>query len=191
MISMPRRGHRPMSKWRYTMSLSHVGPRWQAQRFDQSLLSSWNAPTGTGWHDAPEGLIYRLRVPGYRRKDLAVEVRDRQIVVRGERVRGVLRPKAKSSFVYSTTLPETLDERSVRAELRRGVLCITVGKQPYARARRIPVSVNGEATDLRHEPTHEADEGPTVGRRILTWLRAAPQRLGRSDAQSSAAHRTN
>jgi HSP20 family molecular chaperone IbpA len=79
---------------------------------------------------------YRVRVPGYRRKDLDVEVRDRQLVVRGERVRGLLRPNVKRSFAYSMTLPETLDERNVSAELRRGVLCITVGKQPYARARR-------------------------------------------------------
>jgi HSP20 family molecular chaperone IbpA len=173
------------------MSWDHVSPLRQAQRFDQSLLSSWNTPTSIAWHDAPEAVTYRIRVPGYRRKDLAVEVRDRQIVVRGERARGVLRPNSKTSFVYSTTLPETLDEQNVSAELRGGVLCITVGKQPYARARRIPVSVSGKTTDAGRERNHQNDQGPTAGRRILAWLRDAPQRIARSGTHSSAAHRTN
>jgi HSP20 family molecular chaperone IbpA len=166
-------GATPHEIRRYTMSWNHLGPLWQAQRFERSLQSSWNAPTSIGWDDAPEAVTYRVRVPGYRRKDLAVEVRARQIVVRGERARGVLGPKAKSSFVYSMTLPETLDEGNVSAELRRGVLCMTVAKKPYARARRIPVSVRGKTTDVGRERDQQNEQGPTVGRRILAWLRDA------------------
>jgi HSP20 family molecular chaperone IbpA len=173
------------------MSWNDVGPLWQAERFDRNLQSSWNAPTSIGWDDAPEAVTYRVRVPGYRRKDLAVEVRDRRLVVRGERARGVLRPKAKSSFVYSTPLPDMLDVGNVSAELRRGVLRITVAKQPYARARRIPVSVRGETTDVGRERKQQNQQGPTAGRRILAWLRDAPRRIGRSETPSSTAHGTH
>jgi HSP20 family molecular chaperone IbpA len=151
-----------------------MGPLWH-----DSLGSSWQAPAVSDQHDAPEAVTYRLRVPGYRRKDLAVEVRDRRIIVRGERTRGVLRPSAKRSFVYSMTLPEQLTERSVAAKLARGVLSITVGKQPHARARRIPVSVAGEPLDSRRERTLARIQGPSLGARIRAWLREAPSRIGR------------
>jgi HSP20 family molecular chaperone IbpA len=156
------------------MTWNHLGPLWR-----DSLGSSWQAPAASDAHDAPEAVTYRLRVPGYRRKDLAVEVRDRRIVVRGERTRGVLRPSAKRSFVYSMTLPEKLDERNVAAKLARGVLSITVGKQPHARARRISVSVAGDPLDSRRERPLARIQGPTLGARIRAWLREARSYIGR------------
>jgi HSP20 family molecular chaperone IbpA len=102
---------------------------------------AWSDWVGFACHDTPEALVYTLSVPGYRRKDIEVEVRDGSVIVRGHHGDGVLRTRSKRSFVQSFTLANTLDEQDVRADLRDGVLSVTVAKKAEARARRIPVRV--------------------------------------------------
>ena len=63
------------------------------------------------------------------------------MVVRGHHRDGVLRTRSERSFVRSFTLANTLDEQDVRADLRDGVLSVTVAKKAEARARPIPVRV--------------------------------------------------
>jgi HSP20 family molecular chaperone IbpA len=48
---------------------------------------AWSGWAGFACHDTPEALIYTLSVPGFRRKDIEVEVRHRMVVVRGARFR--------------------------------------------------------------------------------------------------------
>lgn len=107
---------------------------------------SWNSWTGLARHDTPEAVVYTLSVPGFRRKDIEIEVCDGIVTVRGNRKDGLFRPRAKSSFVQTFTLPETLDEQDVRADLHDGVLSLTFAKRPEARARRIPILVAGQSS---------------------------------------------
>jgi hypothetical protein len=102
-------------------------------------LSAWRGGIGFVRHDTADAAVYTLEVPGYRRKDLAIEVRDGRVVVRGERREGLFKPKARHSFLQSFTLPDALDAQDVRADLRDGVLSVTIARKPEARARRIPI----------------------------------------------------
>jgi HSP20 family protein len=125
-------------------------------RFDSpawATNTSWSGwPTLSGslphWpgmdaRDTPEARVYSLAVPGYRKRDITVQIDGRQLVVSGQRRPGWFGGDAWRSFVQSFTLPEMLDDQAVRADLRDGVLCIAVAKKPEARARRIPVRVAG------------------------------------------------
>ena len=121
---------------------------------------TWSDWAGFACHDTPDALVYTLSVPGFRKKDIEVEVRDAMVVVRGERRDGVFRPRPMRSFVQSFTLASTLDEQDVRADLRDGVLSVTVAKKPEARARSIPIRVEGQPEQalLPHGKDDEAPE---------------------------------
>lgn len=106
-----------------------------------SRLGSW---LGFIQQDASDAVAYSLAVPGYRRRDFTVEVHGRQVIVRGERAGGLFRPQSRSSVVHAFTLPETLDEQSVRAAVRGGILRLTVRKKADTGTREVPRA--------RHQP---------------------------------------
>jgi HSP20 family molecular chaperone IbpA len=107
-----------------------------------SLTTSW---LGFSQRDEPDAVTFELRTPGYRRRDLAIEVRDRAITVRGDRTDGWLKPRSKKSFVHTFNLPEALDEQDVSASFARGTLQLKVAKKPSARRRQIRVEAPGAA----------------------------------------------
>jgi HSP20 family molecular chaperone IbpA len=128
----------------------------------------WDGWLGFARHDTPDAVVYTVNVPGYRKKDIRIEVRDRQVVVRGEHTEGLLKPRARRSFVQSFTLPETLDDQDVRADLCDGVLTITVAKKPDHRARRVPILVAGK-TPAALPP---ASPSPEQRESLWKWLGA-------------------
>ena len=146
-----------------------------AGRFD---LDAWPAfPlrasewTGFTRRDTDDAAIYTLDVPRYRKKDLSVEVDGRRVVVRGEHSEGLLRPRVRRSFVRSFTLPDTLDPGDVRADFHDGALSLTVAKLPAARARRIPVHVDGKPVSPRAHADSEPAPRTSLWRRLVTRLR--------------------
>jgi HSP20 family molecular chaperone IbpA len=132
----------------------------------------------SGWigfvrHDTPDAAVYTLEVPGYRRKDLGIQVRDGRVVVHGERRERFFKPKVQHSFVQSITLPETLDAQDIRADLRDSVLSVTIAKKPEARARRIPILAADQLAATLPSPS---DSAPTRSsgswwHRVSAWCR--------------------
>lgn len=135
---------------------------------------SWSGWMGVSRHETPEAVVFTLSVPGYRKRDIAIEVTNRRVVLRGERTRGFLTPRSVSSFVQAFTLADDLDERDVRADLSDGVLSLAVAKKPAARARRIPILVAGE-TPSAPPPAGEAKSAGDSG----SWWRRLDARIRR------------
>lgn len=99
-------------------------------------------------YEGPDAYTYLIPVHGLRKRDLAIEVRDRVVRICGERTEGFFRPRAVRSLVRCFTLPDAVDESAVSADVRDGVLVIAAPKKPSARARRIPIRVaNAPAND--------------------------------------------
>lgn len=138
---------------------------WPAWAFQ---ASEW---TGFARRDTDDAVIYTLDVPGYRKNDLSVEVEARRVTVRGEQNEGLLKPRLRRSFVRSFTLPDSLDSSDVQAELQNGVLSLTIAKQPAARARRIPVHVEGKPAGASAKaPTSETLPRPSLWQRLRAKL---------------------
>jgi HSP20 family protein len=167
------------------------GVRWIAMRVPSA---SWNpswtvAPTPSrrdtpSWHDTPEAVVYELSVPGYRRKDLTIEVVDRIVTIRGKRAPRWFElsraSESSDSFTASFSLTESLDAQNIDAKLRAGVLTLTVAKKPHARARRIPVRVARGPAALPMQTTRttgavEAERAPGTSllRRLRAWWHSA------------------
>ena len=90
-----------------------------------------------------------IDVPGMEEKDLDVSFADGCLTVRGEmreerEEKGEeywLTERRRGSFSRSFRLPEGVDENKIQAELKKGVLMITVPKSPEAQKRQKKISV--------------------------------------------------
>lgn len=90
--------------------------------------------------DTDDELVYEFDVSGYRRRDLAVEVRDGTVEIRGHRKpRWFSWNRHASSFSRRFAIPSGIDPASIQACARRGQLSIRMSKLPWAHRRRIPI----------------------------------------------------
>jgi HSP20 family protein len=122
------------------------------QRQVDALFSDWIRPQrrvpGPAFDVFDDGERYRLvaDLPGMRAEDLAVEVTEDGISIRG--ARKVEAPEGFSvhrrereslAVARSFTFPGKLDPAQVTATLQQGVLTITLGKRADAKPRSITV----------------------------------------------------
>lgn len=113
--------------------------------FEQALAASPVGHPGAEISDTDDAWLVRIAVEGARRRDLAVETRERVLWVSGElrprwwdRIRR--RARRQRSFELRFELPEAALTEMITAHLRRGVLTIRVPKAASARRRRIPIA---------------------------------------------------
>ncbi len=112
-------------------------------------------------------LVVRAELPGVRPEDVDITLQNRVLTISGqhreeqEEQRGgyYVRERRSGSFSRSMTLPEGVDEDSIRARYENGVLEVTIaGAATVREPRRIQVegaTGPGAATDV-------ATEGPSV-----------------------------
>jgi HSP20 family protein len=124
--------------------------------FDEKSDRSWAQPSISKWHPAVDVLeskdayIIRTELPGMKREDIKVEVKDGTLVLSGEsksekpvegvEYRHVERVAAK--FWRSFTLPETAKPDGIEATYKDGILEIRVPKAEEAKPRQIEISVH-------------------------------------------------
>ena len=95
--------------------------------------------------EADDAWIVEAEVPGVRREDVDVDVRDSELIVSGEIVErertGILRRRTRrmGRFEYRVILPEQPDPEGIDATLEDGVLTVRVPKPEQTRRRRIEV----------------------------------------------------
>jgi HSP20 family protein len=102
-------------------------------------------------HETPDELVVRAEIPGLKKDDFSVELVGRRLIIRGEKkvVReqkggdGCLISECRyGSFSRTIQLPYEIDEKTIAADLKHGVLTIRLTKSEkgrYARYR-VPVS---------------------------------------------------
>jgi HSP20 family protein len=95
--------------------------------------------------ETDDAFIVDIELPGVRREDVNIELRDNELRISGEikerERKGVLRRKERvvGQFEHLVTLPGEVDPNKVDANLSDGVLTVRVGKAPSSQARRIEV----------------------------------------------------
>jgi HSP20 family protein len=109
-------------------------------------------PMGAGKFPAPadieetdDSYIIEIELPGARREDLSIELRDNELRITGEikekERTGVLRRKERriGEFEHVVTLPGEIDPEKVDANIANGVLTVRLGKATRSQPRRIEV----------------------------------------------------
>ena len=124
--------------------------------FDENGGRASTQPNISKWYPAVDVLeskdayVIRAELPGMKREDIRVEVKDGTLVLSGERksakpadgveYRHVERVAAK--FWRSFSLPETVKQDGIEATYKDGILEIRVPKAEEAKPRQIEISVH-------------------------------------------------
>ena len=93
-------------------------------------------------------------VPGVKQEDLEITLANRILTIKGTRrfdgkeTEQVMLGRAYGSFTRSYTLPDSLDEEKLAAELVDGVLTVRIPKLPKAQPRKIPIGAGSNTKQL-------------------------------------------
>jgi len=108
-----------------------------------ALARGWNAPVSI-WDDE-QHVYVEVEVPGMSQDDLEVLVQDGYLRIRGERKT----PHAERNYWYNEctpgrferviSLPEIIDADSIEAQVRDGILAVTLRKMPGAQPRKVAI----------------------------------------------------
>jgi HSP20 family protein len=125
-------------------------------RMDQLMQGLWPAAAaGNGdraWsplvdiEESEDAWIIEAEVPGAKREDINVEVRDNEVSISGEikerERKGLLRRRTRrvGRFDFRVTIPGGTDPDGVEASVDNGILMVRVPKPEQTRPRRIEVS---------------------------------------------------
>ncbi len=95
-----------------------------------------------------DSMVFSVEVPGFEKEDLNISVDDGVLTISGERTieesetKNYLRIERFYGKVYrSFRLPGTVDSENISANLKNGVLTVTLPKREEAKPRQIPVTV--------------------------------------------------
>ena len=123
--------------------------------FDGNLGRTAAQPRVSKWYPAvdvlesKDGYILRAELPGMKREDIKVEVKDGNLVLSGERKAEKLAEgveyrhveRVAAEFWRTFSLPETVKQDGIEATYKDGVLEIRVPKAEEAKPRQIDISV--------------------------------------------------
>jgi HSP20 family protein len=114
-------------------------------------LAGTDAP---GWippvdlYETADGFVLMAELAGLAREQIEVQVADNRILIRGERSSRHSQgeqyhrvERGHGRFSRAFALPEPIDVESVTADLRDGILTVTIPKARLQSQRRISVSV--------------------------------------------------
>jgi len=139
-------GAPPVQRWQPFPELQEL-----QEQMGQLMEQMMTGEDGRPWvplvdiEETEDAWIFEAEVPGAKRDDVDVEVRDSEIAITGEikdREReGLLRRKARrvGRFEFRVTLPGKTDPEKVQADLSDGVLTVRVPKPEVARPRHVEV----------------------------------------------------
>jgi HSP20 family protein len=108
--------------------------------------AAWTAPASL-W-EAGDRLHVELDVPGVAPESVEVTVENGQLVLTVERSLGenppayVYNERRFGKVTRSLALPDTVDPESVEAELKNGVLHVSVAKRPETQPRKVEIRVS-------------------------------------------------
>ncbi|HZS40727.1 MAG TPA: Hsp20/alpha crystallin family protein [Polyangia bacterium] len=97
--------------------------------------------------ETPDAYIFKADLPGVKEQDLEISVTGNRLSVSGKREQEERQEnetfyayeRAYGSFTRSFTLPEGVDADHVQADLREGVLTLTVPKLPEMQPKKINI----------------------------------------------------
>ena len=103
--------------------------------------------------ESKDGYLFKADVPGIKQEDIEVHMTGNRLTVSGKRdaekqekhEKYYTYERSYGSFTRAFTLPEGIDANGVHADLRDGVLTVSVPKKPEMQPKKIAVSGPAQA----------------------------------------------
>jgi len=97
--------------------------------------------------ETADGYVFFADMPGIRQEDLDINLTGNRLSITGKRERSAasegenifIAERSFGSFARTFSLPEGVDGNRVNAELKHGVLTLTVPKVPEVQAKKIAI----------------------------------------------------
>jgi HSP20 family protein len=117
-------------------------------------------------HETPDDIKLRIEVPGLESKDLDVRVTAEAVAISGERrseTKTENRGMTRSEFRYGKfqrviPLPSRIQNNSVQAEFKNGVLCLTLPKAEEEKNQVVRINLGGEGQQAQIEQGQDQQE---------------------------------
>lgn len=98
--------------------------------------------------ETKDAYLFKADVPGVKQGDLDIALSGNRLSISGKREAEKQEKtdayyayeRSYGSFTRAFTMPDDIDGGAVHADLRDGVLTVSVGKKPEAQPKKIPVS---------------------------------------------------
>ena len=127
--------------------LFHESYRSQTSEDDWALGGTW-APA-VDIYEQDNNIVLKAELPGVDPKDVDIRLENNTLTLRGERKFDDEVKKenyhrverAYGAFTRSFTLPTVVDQGSIKAEFKDGVLRVTLPKREEAKPKQIQISV--------------------------------------------------
>ena len=123
--------------------------RGNGEREGKDLFSRSDWAPAVDIRETPEAFRIEAELPGMSKDDVKVTVQDGVLSIQGERKQEEETNDSKhhrveriyGSFLRRFTLPENVDENSIRANFKDGILSLTLSKAEPAEPKAIEVDV--------------------------------------------------
>jgi HSP20 family protein len=137
-------------------SLFPTAPRQANRLFHDSMLTPWLGdlltPTPTSplqVRETDDAYAVRCELPGFEQEEVAVELTGDVLSIRAQRKEQEDAWGATTSYARSLRVKDLIDAEKVQAELKNGVLLVTLPKSEAGKPRKIAVrSAQADAPQL-------------------------------------------
>jgi HSP20 family protein len=121
----------------------------------EGALTGTGVPSDAFWvplvdiEETEEGWVLEAEVPGVKKSDVNVDVRDTEVLISGEikekERKGIIRRRTRpvGRFEFRVMLPGEVDADHIDASLDDGVLTVKIPKAERARPKRIQIGRRG------------------------------------------------
>jgi HSP20 family protein len=121
---------------------------------DELKSGTWAPPVDVA--EEKEAILVRVEVPGMNEKDLKITFEDGLLTVSGERQferkddRNYHRiERTYGSFTRTFSLPRTVEQDSITASYRDGILEIAIPKKEEAKPKQIQINASAESKPIQ------------------------------------------
>jgi HSP20 family protein len=113
------------------------------------IPSAWRPLTDI--HETKDAYVFKVDLPGFKKEDINVEFTGDTLIMRGERKQEEEETKNENChrlersygvFERSFTIPKNVDPKKIEAELKDGILQLSIPKVEEAKTKAIPITVN-------------------------------------------------
>lgn len=124
---------------------------WALPRFspfvDDSLFDEWDESTAVDMYEEPDHVVVKVQLPGFNEDDIKVTIEGSTLTIRADMHEETEDKKKKyykkeirtQSIVRSITLPTPVSADKTLAELKNGMLMLTLPKAEEAKPKEISI----------------------------------------------------
>lgn len=115
---------------------------------DEELMRGAWAPA-VDIHETDNGFMVTADLPGVKKEDVEIDLKDRTLTIKGEKKFGEKAPKENyiriersyGKFIRSFSLPNNIDSEKIKATFKDGTLELAIPKKEEAKPRQITIDV--------------------------------------------------